>query len=284
MTSLRSPLSRDSKKGEQNKLIPEWRAYQDRMNIPMPQEDRHFLSELLLRKDMVALQSVAQYGDELSRMEAFKAVARLGDEEELLGLSFLVGKVPIQWMEESYSKYSRELVKEVVVYNALSRLDSPPVADYIEGKQSDTSIPFLVVSDPSSITLPLEDVVAACVGVREEVDGLRLSLLVPPQSLQALAPIYSVSEGVVSSLISTLTLGLPNVLENPYHFANAAWISTRAPWLILTSSKDVQQALFQYFDCYRLLLLYGRKEDRNWLLERVDPVRTELATYFPSRD
>jgi hypothetical protein len=280
------PLRRTS-----DRLVRDWLSYEAKVTVPNAPQNQRFVAELLNKTDNVALVEACQYGDDALQRECWKVIARRGNVEDLEGILLLTGPVPPIWMDDSYFLYDRELVKRAIIYNNLSKLEVPDITSYIEGYEAEgmyttdsTMNPVLyslVKDNPESLRdIPLEDVLLGCMDVKE---GKILSIKskLTEIDLARLSVVYNVEPELPGNLNSVLTMSSSNDLSQPNRFFNAQWINTWAPWLILTSPREMKLALFLFFECYRLELLYGTEEDREWLLERCDLTRVSLSVYYP---
>ena len=268
----------------QDKAIGEWRSFERRMNVSGPEQDRRYTCELQYREDEVALQAMAQFGDPSMRREAWRVFARNTGIDRMREIAQLTGEVPPSWMEDIYHLYTPEEVKELVIYNPLSMLDAPEVAAYIEGT---SPLPPISTSELIARAVqegwPLEDVLVRLVRVEEGLHALIVSITASDVDVRDIAYGYGVDVQLVITLLDILSMRRRNESSEEIHLYSASWVSTYAPWLIVTSSADLQLAFMQFFDSYRLQLLYGSKDDIQRLLNTVDPVRLRLADYYPNR-
>jgi hypothetical protein len=269
---------------ELSQAVGQWRLYQTGMQLPAPHNDRRFTCELLLRTDVVSLKYLAQFGDSLSQEEAWRTIARQGDSIELSGLTMLTGPAPIQWVEDCYWLYSPEQVKESVVYNSLSRFDAPDVAEWVERglvDQRKRQIVTMILSRTlDGALVPLDQALVSSLDVIEAKEGVYIEQLIDSASLDYLSQVYNTEPSLPHRLMELLLLKRDNITVDPTHLFHARWVATYAPWLILRSERGLQEAFFEYYSCYRLLLLYGTNEEVKYLLGRSDPTRVRLATYI----
>jgi hypothetical protein len=251
------------------------------MNVSAPEQDRRFSAELQYREDEIALQAMAQFGDPIMQRVAWRVFARNSTMERMREIRELVGEVPPSWMEGIYQRYTPKEVKELVIYNALSKLDDREVTDYIEG------VPLprpptndVLIAQAVREKWALEDLLVSTISVAESGGKLHITTSIENEDIDEIVYNYNADRDDVIALLEILSLKSRNESKNRIHLYNASWVSMYAPWLILLSSDDLQLAFFQHFDCYRLELLYGARKDIDRLLNIVDPTRLALSQYF----
>lgn len=258
-----------------------WRLHQSTMQLPAPANDRRFQCELLAREDTIELKRLAQFGDTLSQREAWCTIARMGDSNELAGLVLLTGPAPMYWMSDSYYLYTPQQVAESTVSNALASLDAEAVAKWIaQGVRTYSPIPDLVQRRALNPEVyPIDVVLARCVTIGIQDSVFTVDTILGYDDLVYISQLYSQELALVETLVDILTLQARNDSQNEINIFNARWLAMYAPWCILNSSHDIQDALFEYYDPYLFMLRHGRSSDKKRLLALCDATRLRLSQH-----
>lgn len=128
----------------------------------------------------------------------------------------------------------------------------------------------------------IETVLAGCLIVESGVVfSVRTTLLSSVED--ALANVYAIEPAVVRDLNDVLCMRKMNGPPTDFYFNNVTWIYQYAPWLILTSPKDVSLPLFGYLRPYEIQLTYGTLANSEWLVVRCEPTRQALANYYSKK-
>lgn len=128
----------------------------------------------------------------------------------------------------------------------------------------------------------IETVLAGCLVVEEGI-VFTVRTTISSYVEDTLANVYRIDPEVVRSLNDVLCMKLLNSAPTPFYFNNVTWIAHYAPWLILTSTKDISLPLFGYFRSYEIQLRYGTEKNSEWLVARCEPTRQSLASYYSKK-
>lgn len=291
--------------------------YERDSRTPTPLEMCDFSTALLMATDKNKLLDVLSYGTSDMKRSAFKRLAETGDPYNLSLAVDRMGRVPPVWLSCCYNKYSPDVVSNAVMLNALSVTDDVELTYYATGS---TKV-FSAVERPSFaswvkmaskgavLQLPPSyktiDDAAVTIAQREplrdtDVDAVHVVLNHEPEALvnydvkdvllllgmeATASELKQVAMALRSPVDSMIELHASLYGQGENVVESIDWIASNAPWLVLTSTTELQDELMLRYKPFMYVISRYKKDVRARQLvtrirERVDPTRAALLLHY----
>lgn len=300
-----------------NKMYKSINKYERESRTPVPLEMCDFSTALLMLTDRNKLLDVLSYGTSDMKRSAFKRLAETGDPYNLSLAVDRIGRVPPVWMSCCYKKYTPEVVSNAVILNALSVTDDVELSYHATGstkvfssvERPSFSTWMKMTSEGVVLQLPPSyetvDEAAVTIAQREpllegDIDAIRVVINHDPGLLvnydikdvllmlgkdASLSELERVAAAVMSPLESVITLHASLYGQGENVVESLDWIANNAPWLVLTSTTEMQEELMLRYKPFMYVVSRHREDSRarqliTGIRDRVDPTRAALLLHY----